>query len=96
MILLPPLYRYSLLGASGGGKTTILSAIVGLKSIDSGEIRVFGKVPGSRESGVPGKAVGHMPQEYSLYVDLTIQESINYFGNTVINYLNYNLNCNLI
>jgi len=41
---------------------------------------VFGKVPGQSESGIPGKLVGHMPQEYALYPDFSIQESLNYFG----------------
>jgi ABC-type multidrug transport system ATPase subunit len=54
--------RYSLLGASGCGKTTILSCVVGLKELDCGEITVLGAKPGSNGSGVPGKRVGYMPQ----------------------------------
>ena len=37
--------RYGLLGASGCGKTTVLSLIVGLKTIDKGQLRVFGGIP---------------------------------------------------
>lgn len=38
--------RYGLLGASGCGKTTILSIIVGMRNLDKGEILVFGAKPG--------------------------------------------------
>ncbi|XP_035712100.1 ABC transporter G family member 23 [Folsomia candida] len=71
---------YSLLGSSGCGKTTLLSCIVGIRKLDSGEISVFGGEPGSRESGIPGKRVGFMPQENSLYNDFSINESMQYFA----------------
>ncbi|XP_017865418.1 PREDICTED: ABC transporter G family member 23 isoform X5 [Drosophila arizonae] len=71
---------YGLLGASGCGKTTLLSCIVGRRSIDSGEIFVLGGKPGTRGSGVPGKRVGYMPQEIALYGEFSIQETMMYFG----------------
>ena len=49
-------------GPSGCGKTTLLQCIVGKRLIDAGSILVFGGVPGTRESGVPGPRVGYMPQ----------------------------------
>ena len=55
-------FRYGLLGASGCGKTTVLSTIVGLKSLDQGIVSVFGGIPGDRKLGIPGKRVGYMPQ----------------------------------
>ena len=54
--------RYGLLGASGCGKTTVLSLIVGLKTIDKGQLRVFGGIPGDGYIEIPGKRVGYMPQ----------------------------------
>lgn len=53
-------FSYSLLGSSGCGKTTILSCIVGLRKIDGGKIYVFGAMPGTKESGVPGRRVGYV------------------------------------
>ena len=69
-----------MLGASGCGKTTLLSCIVGRRSFDSGEVLVFGGEPGSVESGIPGPRVGYMPQELALYGEFTIKETLEYFG----------------
>lgn len=71
---------YGLLGASGCGKTTLLSCIVGRKRLNSGEIYVLGGKPGTRGSGVPGKRVGYMPQEIALYAEFSIKETMMYFG----------------
>lgn len=54
--------RYGLLGASGCGKTTLLSCIVGRKKFHGGDIFVLGGKPGEPGSGVPGPRVGYMPQ----------------------------------
>ena len=55
-------YSYGLLGASGCGKTTVLSTIVGLKSLNQGIVEVFGGIPGDRKLGIPGNRIGYMPQ----------------------------------
>ncbi|XP_035704883.1 ABC transporter G family member 23 [Folsomia candida] len=71
---------YGLLGASGCGKTTLLSCIVGLKQLNYGSINVFGHRPGEKGSGVPGPGLGFMPQESALYPIFTIAEELAYYG----------------
>ncbi|XP_045455513.1 ABC transporter G family member 20 [Melitaea cinxia] len=71
---------YGLLGASGCGKTTLLSCIVGRRRLNSGEIWVLGGRPGSPGSGVPGPRIGYMPQEVALFGEFSIRETMIYFG----------------
>ncbi|KAG5674743.1 hypothetical protein PVAND_004694 [Polypedilum vanderplanki] len=71
---------YGLLGASGCGKTTLLSCIVGVKFLNEGKITVLGGTPGKMGSGVPGPRVGYMPQEIALTEEFSIKETIYYFG----------------
>nr|ULR57090.1 ATP-binding cassette transporter U9263 [Spodoptera frugiperda] len=71
---------YGLLGASGCGKTTLLSCIVGRRRLNSGEIWVLGGRPGSPGSGVPGPRIGYMPQEIALFGEFSIRETLIYFG----------------
>ena len=53
---------YCLLGASGCGKTTLLSTIVGLKKMDKGIVSIFGGIPEDRNIRISGKRIGYMPQ----------------------------------
>ncbi|XP_046651593.1 ABC transporter G family member 20-like [Daphnia pulicaria] len=71
---------YGLLGASGCGKTTLLSCLVGRRRLNSGDILVLGHEPGSPESGIPGPRVGYMPQELALFGHFSIKETLHYFG----------------
>jgi huntingtin len=71
---------YGLLGASGCGKTTLLKCIIGMMTPDRGFIDVFGRKPRAPDSGIPGRIVGYMPQDVALYNDLTIEETLIYFG----------------
>uniref|UniRef100_A0A1A9X055 Uncharacterized protein n=1 Tax=Glossina brevipalpis TaxID=37001 RepID=A0A1A9X055_9MUSC len=71
---------YGLLGASGCGKTTLLSCLVGQRQLNTGDVRVFGIKPGMPGSGVPGIRVGYMPQEIALVEEMSVKETIYYFG----------------
>jgi ABC-2 type transport system ATP-binding protein len=68
---------YGLVGADGAGKTTALRALSGLVGLDAGEARVLGERPGSREIR---ERIGLMPQQYSLYRDLTVAENLKFFS----------------
>lgn len=46
-----------ILGPNGGGKSTLLKAILGLVPISSGSVRVYGHKPGGK-----GAAIGYVPQ----------------------------------
>ncbi|KAG5674742.1 hypothetical protein PVAND_004693 [Polypedilum vanderplanki] len=76
----PPGSIYALLGASGCGKTTLLSCILGMIPLDDGEISVFGNVTTKYATKVNGSRIGYMPQEMALVGELTVKETIYYFG----------------
>ena len=70
----------SLFGPSGAGKTTILDAIAGLRSIASGEIEINGKTLVSTKRGIhlspQARAVGYVPQEGALFPHLSVKKNI--------------------
>ncbi|KAL7040388.1 hypothetical protein ACKWTF_000371 [Chironomus riparius] len=64
----------------GCGKTTLLSCIIGMIPLESGRIDVFGKEITHFSLQKNGKRIGYMPQEMALVSDLTVKETIYYFG----------------
>ncbi|AIL32596.1 ABC transporter ATP-binding protein [Basilea psittacipulmonis] len=68
----------SLLGASGCGKSTILRAIAGLKSIDAGTIRIAGQIVDEAGYCLPTqkRPVGMIFQDYALFPHMTVNENI--------------------
>lgn len=69
-----------LLGPSGGGKTTLMRAIVGVQKISSGTVTVLGEPAGS-----PGlrRRVGYDTQAASVYDDLTVEQNLRYFARLI-------------
>ena len=67
-----------LLGPNGCGKTTAINCILSLLSFDKGEIEIFGKkmTPNSYDLK---KQIGIVPQEVSVFENLTVKENIDYF-----------------
>lgn len=61
----------ALVGVNGGGKSTLLEIICGVKKANSGEIITSLKMK---------KNIGYMPQKFSLFQDLTVQENLNYLA----------------
>ncbi len=68
---------YGLVGPDGAGKTTAIRALAGLVTLDGGEARVLGERPGGARIR---ERVGLMPQQYSLYRDLTVAENLRFFA----------------
>lgn len=70
---------YGLVGPDGAGKTTTIRALAGLIDLDGGEARVLGMDPRLGGSAVR-ESLGLMPQQYSLYRDLTVAENLRFFA----------------
>ena len=66
-----------LLGPSGGGKSTLMRAVVGVQQVASGRVTVLGEPAGS-----PGlrRRVGYVTQSPSVYSDLTVRHNLSYFA----------------
>ena len=66
-----------LLGPSGGGKSTLMRAVVGVQVIAGGTVTVLGE-----EAGSPGlrRRVGYLTQAPSVYGDLTVRDNVDYIA----------------
>jgi ABC-2 type transport system ATP-binding protein len=66
-----------LLGPSGGGKSTLMRAVVGVQVISGGTVTVLGE-----EAGSPGlrHRVGYLTQAPSVYGDLSVRDNVGYIG----------------
>lgn len=70
---------YGLIGPDGAGKTTTMRALCGLILPDAGSIRALGyAIPGDERH--MRARLGYMPQQYSLYGDLSVQENLRFFA----------------
>jgi len=70
---------YGLVGPDGAGKTTTLRMLAGLVRPTSGTVRVLGMDPFGRGSEKVRDALGLVPQDHSLYGDLSIEENLDFF-----------------
>jgi ABC-2 type transport system ATP-binding protein len=69
---------YGLVGPDGAGKTTALRILAGVIGPTSGQVRVDGLDP--LRSARVRDTLGYMPQQYSLYGDLTVGENLAFFA----------------
>lgn len=70
---------YGLVGPDGAGKTTTLRLLVGALSSEGGAVRIAGhdlKTHVEQARSV----LGYLPQRFSLYLDLTVAENLEFFG----------------
>jgi ABC-2 type transport system ATP-binding protein len=68
-----------LLGPNGAGKSTTISMICGLVAPDAGSVTIAGEPVGADASAVK-RRIGLVPQELSLYEDLTTIGNLELFG----------------
>ena len=69
--------RYSLLGPNGAGKSTTLKLLIGSLRPDTGNIRILGSSPESRDSK---SVVGYLPEDALPYRMLSVRENLEYIG----------------
>jgi ABC-2 type transport system ATP-binding protein len=70
---------FGLIGPDGAGKTTLLRTVLGLLAPTSGQVRTLGLVPHEGRRALSAR-VGYLPQRFSLYGDLTVDENVAFFA----------------
>ena len=68
-----------LIGPDGAGKTTIIRILVSLLEPDEGRVWFMGE-DAVRNPAFVRARIGYMPQRFSLYQDLTVEENLSFFG----------------
>lgn len=70
---------FGIVGPDGSGKTTLARLITGVINLNSGDIIIndFGV---KKDIDKIRNIIGYMPQKFSLYEDLTVEENINFFA----------------
>lgn len=57
------------IGADGAGKTSLLRTVIGLVKPAAGHVSIHN-----------GTGIGYVPQQFSLYGDMTLEENLSFFG----------------
>ncbi len=71
--------NFGLLGPNGAGKTTTIRMITGVIKPTEGYVKVFG-IDVAKERKKVLRLIGYMPQKFSLYEDLTVEENLKLYG----------------
>ncbi|HWH30813.1 MAG TPA: ABC transporter ATP-binding protein [Mycobacteriales bacterium] len=69
-----------LLGPSGGGKSTLLRAVVGVQAHVRGRLEVLGLPAGSPDLR---RRVGYVTQSPAVYADLSVRDNLGYFADVL-------------
>lgn len=70
---------FGLIGPDGAGKTTLMRIICTLLKIETGSVQVLG-YDVMQDIGVIRSLIGYMPQRFSLYQDLTVEQNLDFFA----------------
>jgi ABC-2 type transport system ATP-binding protein len=70
---------FGYLGANGAGKSTTIRMLCGLLAPTGGDAIVAGHAV-SREPELVKAAIGYMSQRFSLYLDLPVEDNLDFFG----------------
>ncbi|MGA2448318.1 MAG: ABC transporter ATP-binding protein [Polyangiaceae bacterium] len=69
---------YGLVGPDAAGKTTTVRMLAGLLDPSGGSVGLIGRDPFGTDMSIR-EALGYMPQEFSLYGDLTVAENLAFY-----------------
>lgn len=70
---------FGLIGPDGAGKTSLIRILTSLLDPDAGQCRLLG-ISVQKSPEEVRKIIGYMPQRFSLYPDLTVNENLRFFA----------------
>ncbi|MDF2501022.1 MAG: glcV [Anaerosporomusa subterranea] len=70
---------FGLVGPDGAGKTTVMRLLAGLMAPTAGDAWVYG-CHTVKDSEPLKNHISYMPQRFGLYLDLTVEENINFYA----------------